>query len=124
VHATLNISTAWGGGADLMRLVGYGRGLELLATGRVLRAEEALSLGIFNHVAPKGPPFVEFVDRFVDSMKSRQPAVMRALKAQAVSERFGRPVGDRREGDQQRFIATWISPEHWQAANGALSGDD
>ncbi len=124
VHATLNISTAWGGGADLMRLVGYGRALELLATGRILSADEAQAIGLVNQVAPQGVAFVEFVDRFIDTMKNRQPGVMRALKAQATSERFGRPVGDRREGDQQRFVQTWISPEHWQVADGVLGKGD
>lgn len=120
IHATLNISTAWGGGADLMRLAGYGRALELLATARTLSAEEARALGIFNRVAAPGATFIEFVDAFLDPMEERLPAVMRALKAQAVGERLARPVLERRPGDQERFVATWASPAHWAIADQVL----
>ena len=51
------------------------------------------ALGIVNQVAPKSPPFVEFVDRFVDAMNDRQPGVMRALKAQAAEGQYVDFVG-------------------------------
>ena len=120
VHATLNISTAWGGGADLMRLVGYGRALELLAAATVLGADEARSLGIVNRVAAADAAFVDFVDSFVAPMKDRLPEVMRAIKAQAIGERLARPVLDRRAGDAERFVATWASPAHWAVADQVL----
>jgi len=120
IHATLNISTAWGGGADLMRLVGYGRATELLAAANVMAAEEARSLGILNRVAAPGAVFVDFVESFVAPMKDRLPEVMRAIKAQAIGERLGRPVLERRAGDAERFVATWASPAHWAVADQVL----
>ena len=41
VQGRLNISTAWGGGIDLMRLVGTSRGLGLLCRGDMLSGAEA-----------------------------------------------------------------------------------
>jgi len=54
VQAKLGIVTAWGGGQRLLRAVGYSRALDLLATGRVLSAVEALMLRLVNVIAPVG----------------------------------------------------------------------
>jgi enoyl-CoA hydratase len=43
-----------GGTQRLPRIVGIGRGLEMILTGRVLEAEEALSWGLLNEVVPEG----------------------------------------------------------------------
>ncbi|GAB4581244.1 MAG: short-chain-enoyl-CoA hydratase [Anaerolineales bacterium] len=53
VHSRLGITTAWGGGQRLLRTVGYARALELLTTGRILGASEALMLGLVNTLAPE-----------------------------------------------------------------------
>jgi enoyl-CoA hydratase len=116
VQATLHISTAWGGGADLTRLVGYARAIELLSTGEVLDAETARGAGLVNRVAPDAD-YIGFVDRFVAPMRDRQPEVMRAIKAQALAERLGIPTPTRRAGDQERFVGTWASAAHWEAAD-------
>ena len=54
VQAGLGIVTAWGGGQRLLRAVGYSRALDLLATGRVLSATEALALRLVNAVVSAG----------------------------------------------------------------------
>lgn len=54
VHAKLGITTAWGGARYLFLAVGYALALELLATGRVLLAEEAHEIGLADHLAPRG----------------------------------------------------------------------
>jgi enoyl-CoA hydratase len=54
VHASLGITTGWGGARYLLQLVGYPMALELLATGRVVGADEAKQLGLVDHVAAAG----------------------------------------------------------------------
>ncbi|MEX2143299.1 MAG: enoyl-CoA hydratase/isomerase family protein [Anaerolineales bacterium] len=54
VHARLGITTAWGGARYLLQLVGYPMALELLATGRVLGAQEAKDIGLVDHVTVPG----------------------------------------------------------------------
>ena len=51
VQGRLNIATAWGGGIDLMRLLGPARGLAVLARSEVLGAAQALALGLVDAVA-------------------------------------------------------------------------
>jgi hypothetical protein len=50
-------------------------------------------------------------------MRARQPGVMRAIKAQALAERSGIPTAERRAADQARFVETWASAAHWEAAD-------
>ena len=116
VQSSLHISTAWGGGADLARLVGYACATELLSLGEVLDAASAAAAGLVNRVAAQGD-LEAHVDAFVAPLREREPGVMRAIKAQVLAERLGIPARDRRSGDQARFVDTWASDAHWRAAD-------
>lgn len=48
----LGITPGYGGTVRLPRIVGRGRALELLLTGRIIDAEEALRIGLVNRVVP------------------------------------------------------------------------
>src|SRR5439155_24112703 len=43
-----------GGTVRLPRIVGHGRALDLILTGRPVRADEALAIGLANRVVPRG----------------------------------------------------------------------
>ena len=51
IQSRLNVTTAWGGGIDLLDLVGHSRALQMLITAQRLGAAEALQLGIINAIA-------------------------------------------------------------------------
>jgi enoyl-CoA hydratase len=88
-----NIGLADGGSQRLPRIVGMGRALELIITGKVINAEEAYRIGLANEVVPKGTSLERAIElaEFISSLP--QPAI-RADK-EATIRGFGQ---DLREG--------------------------
>lgn len=121
VQGTLNIPTAWGGGADLAAIVGPARAVQLLAEARILDAPQALAAGLVEAVAAEGEDFEAFVARFVAPWAKQRPQVMRAFKWQAAARKLGlgREACDAR--DRDHFAAAWCHEEHWAAAARVLS---
>lgn len=120
VQATLAIPTAWGGGSDLMAIVGPARGLALLAEARVLGADEALRAGLVDAVAAPGEEFATFVARVLAPWLARTPRVMRAFKWQSAARKLGlaRDATDVR--DRELFALAWSHADHWEAAKDVL----
>lgn len=112
VHAHLHLSTAFGGGTDLLRLVGRARGLELLATARRLSSDEAHAMGIVNRVVAVDGDFLEDVERFVAPMFEHQPHVLRAIKALTLADRRGAAVAELREYEVGSFLETSTHEAH------------
>ncbi|MBA2352548.1 MAG: enoyl-CoA hydratase-related protein [Burkholderiales bacterium] len=52
-EVNLGIMAGWGGTQRLTRLIGRARAMELLVSGRQVRADEAMQIGLANHVYPK-----------------------------------------------------------------------
>lgn len=53
-EVTLGVIPGFGGTQRLSRLIGVGRALEMMATGRQITAEEAMRMGLVNHVTEPG----------------------------------------------------------------------
>ncbi len=88
-----NIGLADGGSQRLPRIVGMGRALELIITGKVIDAQEAYRIGLANEVVAKGTSLSRAIElaEFISSLP--QPAI-RADK-EAALRGFGQ---DLREG--------------------------
>ncbi len=123
VQGRLNISTAWGGGIDLMRLLGPARALAVLVRGEVLGAAQAHTLGLIDAVAAPDESFDDFIARFLAPLARQAPQVMRAFKAQALAERLGLPRAEREAVETQLFSVTWVHDDHWTAADRLLARD-
>ncbi len=117
VQGRINVSTAWGGGIDLMRLLGPARALAVLARGEVIPAAQAQALGLVEAVAEADEPFEAFVARFVAPLARQAPQVMRAFKAQAIAEGLGRPRAEREQAEARLFSLTWAHDDHWTAVD-------
>ena len=85
-----NIGLADGGTQRLPRIVGMGRALELIITGKVIGAEEAYRIGLANEVVPKGSSLARAVElaRFISGLP--QPAIR--TDKEAVIRGFGQDL--------------------------------
>lgn len=79
VQARLGIPTAWGGGQRLLRAVGYSRALDLLATGRVLTSNEALTLRLINQIVPANEAVTEAI-KIAEQIALNPPHATQAAK--------------------------------------------
>ncbi len=116
VQGRINISTSWGGGIDLMRLVGHARALSLLSRSALIDGAEAVSIGLAEAVADAGQDFAAFVEEFIAPLRRQMPRVLRGFKAQAIAQRFGLPHEQCRAIELEHFVATWVHDDHWIAA--------
>lgn len=51
-EVTIGIPPGWGGTQRLLRIVGIAKAKELVYTGKIIKAQEALEMGLVNHVVP------------------------------------------------------------------------
>ncbi len=121
IQGRLNISTAWGGGEDLMRLIGSAKALRLLAASELLDAAAALDLGLLDAVGAPDESLQALVDRFIAPFLQQAPQVLRAFKALAAATRKGLPGTAVREIETRHLVETWVHPDHWQAADQVLN---
>ena len=85
-----NIGLADGGTERLPRIIGMGRAMELILTGKVIHAEDALRIGLVNEVVPKGQSVQRAIELASFLASLPQPA-MRTDKEAAVRG-FGLPL--------------------------------
>lgn len=85
-----NIGLADGGSQRLPRIVGMGRAMELILTGKVIDAEEALRIGLVNEVVPQGKSLERAIELANFIAELPQPA-LRSDKEAAVRG-FGQPL--------------------------------
>lgn len=69
----------WGGTWLLPRLVGYGRAMELLATGRMVNADEALRIGMVDRVVPAAELAAETAS-LANAIASGPPVAIAGIK--------------------------------------------
>jgi enoyl-CoA hydratase len=121
VQGRLNISTAWGGGIDLMRLVGPGKALDLMCGSSMLNAEEAQQIGLVDRIAEEDEDLDHRVANFLQPYLLQVPQVLRAFKALAIGARRGFSRAEMDELETRNFAAAWVHDDHWAAADVLLS---
>ena len=87
-----NIGLADGGTQRLPRIVGMRRAMELIVTGRVIDADEALAIGLVDEVVPSGTCVERALELAREIAALPQPAI-RTDKEAAVRG-FGRPLDE------------------------------
>jgi len=121
VQGTLCISPAWGGGADLVRLVGPSTALRLLSRADLLDATAAMTAGLADAAAPQGVAFADYTEDFLKPILARKPQVMRAFKALTATARNNPDRATLRALETESLINTWLHADHWAAAEAVLA---
>ncbi|CAG2117796.1 unnamed protein product, partial [Medioppia subpectinata] len=65
----MGVTTGWSGGTRLVHLLGPTKALDLLASGRVVSADEALAIGFVNHVFDDMTTTDQFIQEIVQWLK-------------------------------------------------------
>lgn len=120
VQGRLALATAWGGGPDLLDLVGRARGLRLLSTGEMLSAEDALAIGLYDAVGAESEAFEAAIEDFLAPLRKQRPQSMRAFKAVSDAHRTGADRAAMHEVETAMFVKTWVHDDHWDAAEKVL----
>jgi enoyl-CoA hydratase len=114
-QVALGIMPAWGGVERLGALVGRGRALYLLATGRVLTAAEAAAWGLLEEVAPRAT-FEERWRALAQQLAGASTLALRGIKGTlGAAQPAARP--DLADPATAAFARTWVSDEHWAAVD-------
>lgn len=103
-----NIGLGDGGTQRLPRIVGMGRAMELIITGRVIDAQEALQIGLANEVVPKGQSLNRALEmaQFICSLP--QPAIR--TDKEAAIRGFGLSLDEGLKIEAAKFLDSIFDP--------------
>ncbi|WP_456389655.1 enoyl-CoA hydratase/isomerase family protein [Profundibacter sp.] len=121
IQAKLGITPAWGGGVDLVQLVGPSRAVRMMSRCEMIDADTALDWGLADKVIGPQDPEKDIED-FLAPILSTPRQVLRGIKAQARAFRRGDTYSERRLIEQQHLVETWLHQDHWDRAENLLSG--
>ena len=104
-----NIGLADGGSQRLPRIVGMGRALELIITGRVIDADEALRIGLASEVVPKGTGLSRAIE-LAEQISDLPQAAIRTDKEAAIRG-FGEPLREGLRIEAECFNRLWTDED-------------
>ena len=90
-----------GGTVRLPHIVGFGRAMDMILTGRAVDAQEALAMGLANRVVPKGQALAEAIELAEELLRWPQKC-LRADRESAYYAAFD--AGTFREAMQNEFV--------------------
>ena len=120
IQARLAITSAWGGGPDLCRLIGGARAMRMMSRCELIDAPQALAWGLADAVIGDGPAGRDMQD-FLAPVLACPPQVLRGIKAQTAAWRQGAAYDACRMIEQRQLIETWLHEDHWRASEKLLS---
>jgi enoyl-CoA hydratase/carnithine racemase len=110
---TLGLMPAWGASERLAALVGRGRAMNILVTGRTMTAAEAEELGLVEEVFPS-EAFDERLDLLGQVIAAAPAAALAGIKRSVSAVRPHRNP-ELAGITVEAFARTWADPAHWEA---------
>ena len=111
-QAAMGVSTGWGGGVRLFRLLGRSRALRLLLTADTVTADEALELGLIDFLVPSDRVLDEalaLADRI--AANAREPIAAFLQLARATDQE---PHHSARALERRLFADRWQDEVFWE----------
>lgn len=116
-QVVLGIMPAWGGIERLTALLGRGRALALMTTGRVLGAADALAQGLFDEVVSRERFDTHWREVAAQIACAPRDALVGIKAAQRAAFPTARP--DLADDAIESFARTWVADAHWQMVDEA-----
>jgi len=116
----VNVGVIPGGGGTqiLTRLVGEKMAKELVLTGGLISAQEALRIGLINRVVPK-EKLKETVDEIISKLTTKSPAILKMAKI-AVNKALESPLSVGMEGEKELFAMCFGTEDQKEGARAFL----
>jgi enoyl-CoA hydratase/carnithine racemase len=108
-EVTLGLLPGTGGTQRLPRLIGRGRALELMATGRTVTPDEAHRLGMVDRLVPAAE-LDRAVDELAATLAAGAPLAIAAVK-RAVVDGLDRPLGDALRHELEQLAPLFASDD-------------
>jgi enoyl-CoA hydratase len=105
-EVTLGVLPGTGGTQRLPRLIGTSRALDMMITGQLLTPDEALAIGLVNHVYPK-ESFVQDVAAYAGALAhgpSRAVSLIKRSVVEGIEEPLGAGLALERELQNRLFV--------------------
>jgi len=110
---SLGLMPAWGASERLASLVGRGRALRILLSGKLMPADEAFELGLVEMVVPSAT-FEQTLHEIALGIAGAPPAAVAGIKSSVNSVRPHRHP-ELADTTVEAFARTWADPAHWKA---------
>ena len=104
----LGIIPGWGGTQRLMRHVGYARSMEMILTGEIISAKDALEMGLVQQVVSKSEDVVEASKKWSEKFTTRSRVAL-AICKKAVRMAADLPLKYGEEYEADLFGLAWAS---------------
>jgi len=119
VHIKLGVSTGWGGGCRLVQILGPCKALDVMMSGRLIKANEAFNLGLVQHVisdtdTTDSNTVLSKCHEWLNHYTRHNAQTLRAIKGIVNAARW-LPLEEALNKEVEYFASVWGGPAHQKA---------
>jgi len=115
VQGRIAVGTGWGGGIDLMDVVGPVRAHRLMSRAEYVEGPEALAMGLVDAVGAQGQDMAGLTDGFLEPILALTRPALCAFKKMARAGRRGVGRNELAALETELFTELWVHDDHWAA---------